>query len=120
MGGNESHLEKIPRLATDIIHTLSSSSKWSPSTIKTLLNRLISKGALRFKKAGKSYLYSAAHSEEECRAAEANSFLDRVFDGALLSMISHFIRSRRLTQNELASLKRVLQEKKEPNEAYFL
>jgi BlaI family penicillinase repressor len=104
--------KKSPCLAQDIIQTLSGSSKWSAATIKTLLNRLVGKGALRFEKAGKSYLYSPAHTEEGCRAAEADSFLHRVFDGALSPMISHFVQSRRLTSKELDALEKILRERK--------
>ena len=103
---------KSPCLAQDIIQVLSGSSKWSPATIKTLLNRLISKRALHFAKTGKSYLYSPAYTEEEFRAAEADSFLNRVFDGALSPMISHFVQSRQLTPKELDSLEKILRERK--------
>src|SRR5271168_1663817 len=82
---------KAPILPQELIQTLSTSTKWSPATVKTLLNRLVSKGALQFEKAGKSYLYSPAFTEEQIRAAEADSFLHRVFDGALSPMISHFV-----------------------------
>ena len=104
--------KKSPCLAQDIIEALSDSSKWSPATIKTLLNRLMTKGALRFEKTGKSYLYSPAYTEEECRAAEADSFLRRVFDGALSPMLSHFVQSRRLSAKELDSLEKILKERK--------
>jgi BlaI family penicillinase repressor len=104
--------KKSPCLAHEIIQSLSNSTKWEPATIKTLLNRLISKGALRFEKTGKSYLYFPTYTEEECRGAEADSFLHRVFDGALSPMISHFVQSRRLTQKELDSLERILRERK--------
>lgn len=104
--------KKSPSLAQDIIQDLSKSSKWSPATIKTLLNRLISKGALNFAKNGKSYLYSPAYTEEEFRVAEADSFLNRVFDGALSPMISHFVQSRQLTSKELDSLEKILRERK--------
>jgi BlaI family penicillinase repressor len=104
--------KNAPCLAQDIIQALSGSTNWSPSTVKTLLNRLVTKGALRFAKTGKSYLYSPAFSEDECRAAEADSFLHRVFDGALSPMISHFVQSRRLTSKELDSLEKILRERK--------
>jgi BlaI family penicillinase repressor len=90
--------KKSPCLAHEIVQSLSTRTKWSPATIKTLLNRLLGKGALRFVKSGNSYLYSPAFTEEELRTAESDSFLDRVFDGALSPMISHFFHSRRFTQ----------------------
>ena len=101
-----------PTLAQDIIHSLAQHTTWSAATVKTMLNRLVAKGALQYERAGKSYLYSAAVTEGECRAAEADSFLKRVFDGSLSPMLSHFVRSRRLTQKELDALEQILREKK--------
>lgn len=98
--------------AQAVIERLSASQQWGPATIKTLLNRLIRKQALHFEKAGKSYLYSAAFSEEECRKAESQSFLHRVFDGALLPMIAHFVRSNRLSEKELAELETLLRQRR--------
>jgi Predicted transcriptional regulator len=73
--------------AQDIIGALANSTDWSPGTIKTLLNRLVRKKALGFAREGKVYRYFARVTEEECRAAEAETFLDRVFNGALTPMV---------------------------------
>jgi len=94
--------------AQEVIDDLSGVMPWGATTIKTLLNRLLGKGALRFKKRGKSYLYSPAWTEQQCRTREASSFLDRVFDGALSPMLAHFVRSRRLSRKELQELERIL------------
>jgi len=94
--------------AQEIVEELASPMSWSPATIKTLLNRLLGKGALRFKKTGKAYLYSPAWTREQCRSREAASFLDRVFDGALSPLLAHFIGSRRLSKKELEELERIL------------
>ncbi len=98
--------------AQQVIDALASSSEWSPATVKTLLNRLLRKGVLEFKKNGKAYLYSAARTEEQCRKVEAESFLDRVFDGAVSPMLAHFVRSRRLSKADLRELERILKENK--------
>lgn len=103
-----------PSLAQDIIQALAQSTTWSPATIKTMLNRLVAKGALRYERMGRSYLYSAVVNESKCCAAEADSFLDRVFDGSLSPLLAHFVRSRRLTKKELESLEQVLRDRK-PN-----
>jgi BlaI family transcriptional regulator, penicillinase repressor len=103
---------KSPCLAQDIIQAFSGNNKWTPATIKTLINRLMTKGVVRYEKAGKSYIYSPAFTEQECRTTEANSFLHRVFDGALSPMLAHFVQSRRLTPTELDALEIILREKK--------
>ena len=104
--------KRFPCLAQEIIQSLTTSAKWSPATVKTMINRLVGKGALKFERTGKSYLYRPAVTEAECRAAEADSFLDRVFDGSLSPLLSHFVRSRRLTRQELEALERILRERK--------
>jgi len=100
--------KKSPILAHEIIDALTATTTWSPATIKTLLNRLIGKGVLEFEKQGKTYLYTPAYTENECRAAEADSFLSRVFDGSLSPMISHFVKNRKLTSKELDELEQIL------------
>jgi BlaI family penicillinase repressor len=50
--------------------------------------------------------------EEQCREQEAESFLDRVFDGALSPMLAHFVRSHRLGKEDLLELERLLKESK--------
>jgi len=104
---------KCPGLsAEDVIGHLASSSVWSPPTVKTLLNRLLGKKALRYEKKGKAYLYFPTFSEAEMKAAEADSFVDRIFDGSLSPMVSHFVKSGRLTEDELKELRRILREGK--------
>ena len=97
-----------PCPAHAVIDALSGPNEWSAATVKTLLNRLVRKGALRFEKKGKAYLYSAAVTEAECQAAEAESFLDRVFDGSLSPLVAHFTRARRLRKAELDELENLL------------
>ncbi len=96
--------------AQEVVAELAPSTEWSAPTVKTLVNRLLRKGALAFTKSGKAYLYSAVWSEEDCRKAEAESFLDRVFDGAVSPMLAHFVKSRRLSEAELGELERLLKE----------
>ena len=96
----------------EVAASLASTKSWSAATIKTMLNRLHSKGALRFEKVGKSYVYHPAFSETELKSTEADSFLHRVFDGAVSPMLAHFVRSRRLGPKDLDELERILKEGK--------
>ena len=105
---------KCPGLtAENVIDALSPTSEWSPATVKTLLNRLLKKKALRFQKKGKAYSYFPAFSEARMRAAEADSFIARIFDGTLSPMVSHFVTTGRVNEDELQELRRILREGKE-------
>jgi BlaI family transcriptional regulator, penicillinase repressor len=101
-----------PCLAQDIMESLAQKNGWSQATIKTLINRLVQKKALKFKKVGKSYQYSPAFTEKEFQQAETDSFLNRVFDGALSPLIAHFAHTRPLTTEEIDSLEQLLRDQR--------
>ena len=65
-----------------------------------------------YQKNGKSYIYSPFWTEEQCRELEAESFLDRVFGGELSPMLAHFVRTRRVSEEDLRELERILKENK--------
>jgi len=102
-----------PCQAQVVIDALSGPNEWTPSTIKTLLNRLLRKGVLAHEKTGKSYLYAAALGEAQCRAAATESFVTRVFDGALSPLLAHFAGTRKkLRKEDIAELENLLRESK--------
>ena len=81
---------------------------WHPKTVKAFLNRLVRKGALGFRKEGRAYLYRPLAKEEDCVAAASDSFLERVFGGSLKPMLAHFVEQRKLSEEEIRELKRLL------------
>jgi len=103
--------ERSPLAANDIVAQLARDSDWEPATIKTMLNRLVKKGALRFKAEGKRYLYAPAVTRDACVRTEGRSFLDRVFGGAAGPLIAHFVEDAKLSKDEIAQLRRLLDRK---------
>jgi BlaI family transcriptional regulator, penicillinase repressor len=104
---------KEPQPAYDIVQELLKKENWQPKTVKTLLGRLVQKGALGYRKYKNLYLYYPLVTESACVKAEGESFLDRCFDGALQPMLAHFVRTRKLSPAEIRELKRLLAEKEE-------
>lgn len=102
--------QRSPISAQEIIETLSARDDWHPKTVKTLLNRLVKKKALGFKKEGRAYLYRPLVAERDCVAAASESFLDRVFGGSIQPMLAHFVGQRKLSPEEIAELKRILKQ----------
>ncbi|REK53767.1 MAG: transcriptional regulator [Thermobacillus sp.] len=100
-----------PMTAQDVIERLAPARAWSPRTVKTLLNRLLKKGAVRHEARGKMYVYFPAVSEEACVREERRHFLHRIYGGALTPMIAHLLKDERLTREEIEQLKRILDEK---------
>lgn len=84
---------------------------WSPRTVKTLLGRLLAKGALAHEPRGKAYVYRPAVAREDCVRQESESFLDRVFGGAAAPALAHFVKRGRLSKEDIAELRKILDEK---------
>ncbi|HSV13543.1 MAG TPA: BlaI/MecI/CopY family transcriptional regulator [Tepidisphaeraceae bacterium] len=103
--------------AAEVVDRIAASNNWSPRTVKTLLNRLIKKGALTFTRDGKSYLYRPAVRREQCVRAVSRSFLWRVFGGNVAPMLAHFVTHAELSAEEVDQLQRLLHEKRAPADA---
>ena len=107
--------KESPLKAREIINKLEGTEKWSPKTVKTLLNRLIKKKALGYNIEGRMYIYFPIVSEAECVRLERHSFLKRVYKGALQTMIVAFIEDQELSSSEIEELKKRLNKKGENN-----
>jgi len=102
---------KAPVTAADIISELTKAdSTWHPVTAKTLLNRLVRKGALGYEQQGRAYLYKPLVDEHSCVSAVSSSFLDRVFGGSLSSMVAYFVENRKLTAKQAKDLRKAMEE----------
>src|SRR3954463_7882007 len=82
-----------PVTAGEIIDLLGSKSGWKPNTIRTLLARLVQKGALQFAEDGNRYIYTPAFSRQKHVSCVSESFLDRLFGGAARGLLMHFAES---------------------------
>lgn len=99
---------KNPMTAQEIVDELAPRKQWSPRTVKTMLSRLVKKGALGFKAEGKRYLYFAKVSQEQCVREESRSFIDRVFGGSAAPMLNYFVQNARLSEEEKEELRKLL------------
>jgi len=99
---------KAPQPAYDIMQTVAA-ERWHPNTVKTMLTRLHRKNALAITKYKNLHLYEPIVTQEQCVRAESDSFLDRVFGGAIKPLLLHFAQKQNLTKAEIAELKRILE-----------
>lgn len=98
-----------PQALQEILEKLKQ-TEWSKTTIQTYLARLVKKGALSTQRQGKGYLYYPAISQNDCQLEESKNFLSRVYGGSLSRMVSGFIQSGDLSDNELNALKELIME----------
>ena len=100
--------DRQPVPASDVVEQLGRERKWAPRTVKTMLNRLVSKGALAYEIEGKRFLYKAKVNRDACIRRESRSFLSRVFDGSVTPAVVHLLSHCELSDDELKQLRRIL------------
>lgn len=99
-----------PQSADEVIAALKKKQRWQEATVKTLLNRLLKKGAIRAERDGRRYLYTPVLVREAWVRGESESLLSRVFGGRVAPLVAHFSKSGKLSENDVAELRQLLQE----------
>jgi len=102
--------ERHPLTADDILAALPAEDGWQLGTVKTLLNRMLNKGALKAERDGRRYLYEPLVAREDWEQGESLGLLDRVFGGRLSPLVAHFSAQRKLSREDAEALRRLLQE----------
>lgn len=100
--------------AADVIKQLRATHDWNHSTIRTLLARLVEKGALAYDVDGSRYIYRAAVSRERCVRQEGRSFLEKAFGGDVAALVAHFVEEASLEKDQIEQLRQLLAKKKKP------
>ncbi|HET9836173.1 MAG TPA: BlaI/MecI/CopY family transcriptional regulator [Rhodanobacteraceae bacterium] len=101
---------QAPRSSEEIVAGLQRTSDWHEKTIRTLLGRLLRKGAVRAEREGRRYLYAPVLTREQWQAQESRSLLDRVFGGRVGPLLAHFSRSEKLSAKDIAELRKLIDE----------
>ena len=106
---------EAPQGSEELVATLQPETAWHENTVRTLLNRLVRKGAVRAEREGRRYLYSPVLTREQWQAYESRSLLDRVFGGKIAPLLVHFSRNEKLSAKDVAELRKLVDqlEKKE-------
>jgi BlaI family penicillinase repressor len=101
-----------PLAARDVYSRLPGSCPWTQKTVKTLLSRLVAKGALAYDQIGNSYLYRSAVVREQLTRQEVRSVFQRLISEAASPVLAQFIEEADLSDAEIRELKRRLDEKR--------
>lgn len=79
---------------------------WQKNTIITLLSRLVEKGLLKTNKIGRRNEYTAIVSEADYQAAQAQTLLDKLYEGEAKGLVATLIQREMLTAADYDELKR--------------
>jgi predicted transcriptional regulator len=102
--------ERHPLGADEVVAALANSTDWQEPTVKTLLNRLLKKGAIAAQRDGRRYLYRPLLKREDYVHVASKNLLDRLFDGRVAPLVAHFSERRKLSKKDIAELKRLIEE----------
>jgi predicted transcriptional regulator len=101
---------RSPMPTEEVITALEGEQHWQEATIKTLLNRLLKKKAVRAVKDGRRFLYSPVITRDDWVLSESKGLLDRLFAGRVAPLAAHFSRQGKLSKRDIADLKKLIAE----------
>lgn len=102
--------QRAPRSAEEILAEVGPRQHWQEGTVKSLLNRLLRKRAVKATRDGRRYLYHPLLARERYLLEESKGLLDRLFGGRVAPLVAHFSEQRKLSKKDIAELKRLIGE----------
>lgn len=106
--------EKSPQTANEVIEKLELMMDWKPKTIRTLINRLVQKGAVSYhQENGRMYEYFPLVSRDCYLQVETKSLFKRFYGAAFKPLLVNFLKEEKLSPDDINELKRILDQKTE-------
>lgn len=96
--------------AEEVVAALRDTSDWQEPTIKTLLSRLMKKGAIEADAEGRRYRYRPVLKQSDWMQEESSSLLRRLFDGRVAPLVAHFSERGKLSKRDIAELRKLIGE----------
>ncbi|RIV89028.1 BlaI/MecI/CopY family transcriptional regulator [Aurantiacibacter zhengii] len=101
-----------PQTAAEVCETVCKDRGWSMPTVKTLLSRLVQKGALATQPDGRRFLYTPLIARSAYVGGESRRLVDRLFGGRAAPLLAHLAQEEALSQDDIAEIERLLREMK--------
>ena len=102
--------DRHPVSATEVCDVVCEARGWSMPTVKTLLSRLVGKGALATEPDGRRFLYTPLIERADYVGGESRRLVDRLFGGRAASLFAHLAENEALTEEDLGEIERLLKE----------
>ena len=101
-----------PLTASEVAERIPEERGWSERTVKTMLGRLLTKGALVHEEDGRRYLYRPAVERADYAMRETRKLVDRLFGGRAAPLVAQLAANEGLTQQDIAELEALLKDLK--------
>jgi BlaI family penicillinase repressor len=107
--------EHEPCTAPAVQEALFKQTEWTYSTVRTFMDRMVSKGLLKAEKTGKLTLYRSATTQAQARRGELLYALKHAFNGALTPMVQCLLDTKTVSPDELDQIKQMIAAHEEMN-----
>ena len=105
--------QQSPQSAAEIYGALQAQTDWTIKTVRSFLDRLVQKQAVRKQKIHGMNVFKPMPKRSQCLRQESESFLHRFFQGNPVSLVRHFVEQESLSDQDIARLQELLEKKKE-------
>ena len=101
-----------PCVAPTVQEKLFKQTRWSNSTVRTMMDRMVAKGLLSAERAKNATFYRAAITRQQAQRSELLYALKLAFNGALTPMVQCLIEARDLSLSDLQELEKLIKARK--------
>lgn len=94
--------------ANEIINYVQENETWNAKTIRTYINRLVTKEVITIDKSDKEYRFSYLISESEYRKHTRKAVADKLFGGSVNAMLLNFLDDADMSKEEIEELRNII------------
>lgn len=92
----------------DVYETLLERRRIAYTSVMTMMKILEGKGHLRRRREERAFVYRATRPKAAVVRSMVREFVDRVFNGSAQPLLVHLVKDRRLTEEELDEVTRLI------------
>jgi BlaI family penicillinase repressor len=78
------------------------------TTVATMLRKMEARGLVAHREEGRSFLYRATVDAQQVGQGMTDHVVERLFEGSLAGAVSHLLRTREVSREELEELERLI------------
>jgi BlaI family penicillinase repressor len=104
--------ERREATVAEVHEALSTETELAYTTMATMLRKMESRGLLKHRCEGRSFVYRAVVAASAVTRSMADHFVDRLFEGSLTDVVSHLLTTREVSRDELTQLEQLIAERK--------
>ena len=104
--------EKGEATSFDILDRIKITKRLSENTVRTLLARMVKKGAISIKeKIIKTYTYMPQINKDEFQIEKSKEFLDDIYNGDIKSMLLNYLKLNKIQAEDLEDILKIIKDK---------